>query len=472
MKIKAMALFCAVIMLAGILAGCGSEKETAAVQTQPPVILETPQPVVQTDSFTVHAHVPQSWYDIGIWAWSDSEGDVFDAWPGAAMVSEGNGWYSYVLPDWVNYIIINGYDGTVQTADISITANEVWIVVNEDGSCTMSYTEITDPDAAGGISISASNYDNSSYSAIFSSRNIEDSSDVSSSLSSISFAKPLDSTSGDIEKTEYGYEGDVVKEMAFVYYFDVKGWTEEDKIGLEDYNREFFAADEALDFVTVEHNRGEQFYQTKVVYRNVDDLGNMRALYEIGRVGGYEGYISVSECRESLLANGYFMKTSDSAGQESTDDTDSVYDEVFSRCGLMDTSLVSGSLKNYSYVMEIDNALMKLEFGCANGITQELAMVFYFETTGLSADEVAAMDQGMREMYGSVFERVSCATVTYRQLTNHYCMSAYFTDLDDAANVSQVIAVMEEVADMRMGVDGWIPEPTDAEYTSAGFIAK
>lgn len=49
-----------------------------------------------------------------------------------------DGWFTAKAPTWVNSVIVNGNEGTVQTADISIEGKELWITVYEDLSYELS----------------------------------------------------------------------------------------------------------------------------------------------------------------------------------------------------------------------------------------------------------------------------------------------------------------------------------------------
>lgn len=146
------AMMLTIAMLCSMMVGCGrrggssgmSAKATEGPQiAQPPQAEQPVRNVTPTekvaDTFAVHAYIPSSWGNGNIWAWSDTEGDAFDVWPGMAMIPEGDGWYYYEVPKWVNRVVINGLGGSVQTGDIEIESREVWIGLNEDGSGYMDY---------------------------------------------------------------------------------------------------------------------------------------------------------------------------------------------------------------------------------------------------------------------------------------------------------------------------------------------
>ena len=94
------------------------------------------------EKFVVHAYVPLSWKTVNLWAWSAPDGtNAFEAWPGAEMTEGEDGWFTGKVPTWVNSLIVNGNEGSVQTEDISIEAKELWITVYEDLTYELSYED-------------------------------------------------------------------------------------------------------------------------------------------------------------------------------------------------------------------------------------------------------------------------------------------------------------------------------------------
>lgn len=94
------------------------------------------------EKFEIHANVPDSWDTPCLWAWSAPDGtNAFEAWPGETLKQGEDGWYTGKAPVWVNSVIINANEGSVQTEDISIDPAELWITVKEDGSSTFSYDD-------------------------------------------------------------------------------------------------------------------------------------------------------------------------------------------------------------------------------------------------------------------------------------------------------------------------------------------
>lgn len=385
MRIKFMAALCAAAMLAAMLAGCGAAEKTESVPTQAAAV----QQQVSADTFTVHASVPGDWTDIGIWAWSDTEGDLFEAWPGEAMTPDGNGWYTYALPEWVGYVIINGNDGFVQTADLPVEAEEVWITVQEDGACRISYTEVTEvpsytvyarvpsgwenvciwawsdtqgdlfeswpggtmAQAGGGwyarelpqtydsvvingndgsvqtadiytggeetwitvnadLSYSLSNTEPeettvySPYAEVFSSRNLSDRSRVSDSMSTIAGVLILDN--GDLLKEEYAYQEDVVREAAYTYYYFLNSYSADQVAALETGLQQNLARFEQLDFASVDYSRNSEYIECTILFHDMHVGENLDALQEMGILANAD-YISAMLTLSDMYSRGYIL---------------------------------------------------------------------------------------------------------------------------------------------------------------------
>ncbi len=94
------------------------------------------------EKFVIHAYVPLSWKTVNMWAWSAPDGtNAFEAWPGAEMKEGEDGWFTGKAPTWINSLIINGNEGSVQTADIAVEGNELWVTVYEDLSYELTYED-------------------------------------------------------------------------------------------------------------------------------------------------------------------------------------------------------------------------------------------------------------------------------------------------------------------------------------------
>lgn len=98
---------------------------------------------------TVHVKAPSDWEAPCLWAWSAPDGtNAFASWPGEALEEGENGWLVKEIPGWVNSIIVNGNEGSVQTTDISVeTGKDVWLVVSGPEEYDVSYEEPADSPA-------------------------------------------------------------------------------------------------------------------------------------------------------------------------------------------------------------------------------------------------------------------------------------------------------------------------------------
>ena len=94
------------------------------------------------EDITVHAQVPADWADPCLWAWSAPDGtNAFASWPGEALTQEGD-WYTIQVPGWINSVILNANEGSVQTIDLSVEpGNDLWVVVADPENATVSYEE-------------------------------------------------------------------------------------------------------------------------------------------------------------------------------------------------------------------------------------------------------------------------------------------------------------------------------------------
>ena len=99
---------------------------------------------LETPNVTIHVSAPADWNGPCLWAWSAPDGtNAFAAWPGEALEEGEGGWLVKEIPGWVNSIIVNGNEGSVQTTDISVeTGKDIWLTINGPEDYTVSYEEI------------------------------------------------------------------------------------------------------------------------------------------------------------------------------------------------------------------------------------------------------------------------------------------------------------------------------------------
>ncbi len=102
------------------------------------VVYEDPEKAAE--DITIYAQIPADWEGPKCWAWSAPDGtNAYAAWPGQDMELDGD-WYKVIAPGWVNSVIINGNNGTVQTTDLSVEVGKnVWVVVTDPENATITY---------------------------------------------------------------------------------------------------------------------------------------------------------------------------------------------------------------------------------------------------------------------------------------------------------------------------------------------
>lgn len=96
------------------------------------------------EDITVRAQVPADWAGPCLWAWSAPDGtNAFASWPGEALTQDGD-WYTTQVPGWINSVIINANEGSVQTTDLSVEpGKDIWVVVTAPDIATVFYEEPT-----------------------------------------------------------------------------------------------------------------------------------------------------------------------------------------------------------------------------------------------------------------------------------------------------------------------------------------
>jgi len=116
------------------------DAETVEISTEALTTGDTPEYV---EKITVYAKTPTDWETINLWAWSAPDGtNAFSSWPGGEMKLMDSGWAKVSVPNFINSIIVNGNEGTVQTPDLSVEVGvDMWIAINDDLSCEVTYED-------------------------------------------------------------------------------------------------------------------------------------------------------------------------------------------------------------------------------------------------------------------------------------------------------------------------------------------
>lgn len=92
----------------------------------------------------VYAYVPVDWDTAAIWAWNFASGvGVYTTWPGEEMELLDDGWFRVEVPDDADRVIINNFgttDPTLQTVDLEVGTEDVYIMLDEDPNTEGKYT--------------------------------------------------------------------------------------------------------------------------------------------------------------------------------------------------------------------------------------------------------------------------------------------------------------------------------------------
>lgn len=97
----------------------------------------------EVPDITVWVKAPADWDAPCLWAWSAPDGtNAFAAWPGEPLEEDASGWLKKTVPGWINSVIVNGSEGSVQTGDLSVdTGKDIWVVVEGSEDVAVSYEE-------------------------------------------------------------------------------------------------------------------------------------------------------------------------------------------------------------------------------------------------------------------------------------------------------------------------------------------
>ena len=97
----------------------------------------------EVPDITVWVQAPADWDTPCLWAWSAPDGtNAFSAWPGEPLEEDASGWLKKTVPGWINSVIVNGSEGSVQTGDLSVdTGKDIWVVVDSPEDVAVSYEE-------------------------------------------------------------------------------------------------------------------------------------------------------------------------------------------------------------------------------------------------------------------------------------------------------------------------------------------
>ena len=148
---------------------------------------------------------------------------------------------------------------------------------------------------------------NLTYEEIFETNNIIDIPSLFLTKETCAFAYA--ETDGYVEKSEYGYEDDVIMEMVDTYYFPIDGYDKAEADAYLTLTKSEFSAEESLSFCTVTYNTITDYIVVTVRYNDVDNKKNLEKMYEAGLLDdGDIDYLSMEETEENYLDQGFVKK--------------------------------------------------------------------------------------------------------------------------------------------------------------------
>ncbi len=180
---------------------------------------------------------------------------------------------------------------------------------NDSGSASSQSTTTApvDTGAIGGENSSGSS-SATSYSSIFSERNIVRMDTTFYGLESAAFAK-VDSD-GNVNCVEYGYKDDIVHTYVETVYVDISAYTDEQKADFDTGIRAYYADYESLSYFSVSYQMGSNFYTISVRMNDLNQPSNLHDAVAQGllQLDGEGDYMSFRATEQNMLLQGFLKK--------------------------------------------------------------------------------------------------------------------------------------------------------------------
>lgn len=92
----------------------------------------SPAAKAESNKVIVHAKDGNEWGSLNVYNWGDN-GETAGVWPGTAMTSEADGWYTYTFETEVPLnLVFSAQGGSPQSSNIegvAVDAGEIWVVI-------------------------------------------------------------------------------------------------------------------------------------------------------------------------------------------------------------------------------------------------------------------------------------------------------------------------------------------------------
>ena len=158
------------------------------------------------------------------------------------------------------------------------------------------------------VDINVNDTPNPEYTEIFSSNNIIDSPTLFVGLDVRTFASLDDE--GLIEKMEFAYDGDVIKELVDTIYYPISEYSKDVVETIDESMKETFADADALDCCTIEYKITDDYYITIIHSTELNNVANLASLSaeEVLTYDGFAAFLSMEQTADNLISQGYVEK--------------------------------------------------------------------------------------------------------------------------------------------------------------------
>lgn len=146
---------------------------------------------------------------------------------------------------------------------------------------------------------------NPEYVEVFTSRGLDPTPSTFSTKKSIHFV----SVTGDnmVEKLEFGYDNDIIKEMVNAVYLSTEAYSDLEMRAVDEAMHETFDPINEHSFVTVSYYTVGEYYVISIRAKELDNLANVSVLKDLGfEADG--ALLSAKESQKELQKNGYIKR--------------------------------------------------------------------------------------------------------------------------------------------------------------------
>ena len=138
-----------------------------------------------------------------------------------------------------------------------------------------------------------------------------------------------------------------------------------------------------------------------------------------------------------VLAPG-MVSTPNTPTIEKTSTTSAAYNNIFSSRNIVQSPHIFVGMDSATYALvDEDGIVENLAFGYSGDLIKELVYTIYFPLGDLTANDIPAVDESMREIY-SAYEDPGFCSVSYHTTNNYYVVTFTIQRLDTSVNVQKL----------------------------------